>query len=192
MNAPNLIIRTNRVFYHFTASRFIPDIQREGLTKGALPWHRCPKTGEPLCIRNFHERGMNARQLANIRANEQKLTRAAREGNPIAVKQLPKLFPGFQWLTTSGDWGQPFCLLGELPFAKNAQRITLLLPANRVVSWRSVCERAKPPSAEEINTPAVDWENWWIHEGPISPSHFLEVARNPGDGVAAGLMEGHG
>lgn len=185
-------VRQTKILYHFTAARFVPTINREGLTKGCLPWHRCRKTGEPLVIRSWGEKDMTAAQIDGMRSAERTMRALADKGNPLARAQLPKLFPGFQWLTSNPSWSQPFALLGDLPFAKNSNRITVCVPNNAVVSWRELCERHKPPAAEELNTPAVDWENWFIHLGTLSPNRFLEVARNPGEATAAAFVEGAG
>lgn len=192
MNTPNIHIRRTKLLYHFTAARFVPSIQAQGLTRGSLPWHRCRKTGEPLVIRNWAERTMTARQIEGMRSAENTMRALAERGNPMAMANLVRLFPGFQWLTSNPSWSQPFALLGDLPFAKNSNRITVLVPETSVTSWRELCERHKPPAAEELNTPAVDWENWFLHPGPIPPGMFLEVARNPGEATAAAFVEGNG
>ena len=189
----NILIPQTRVLDHFTAGRFIDPIKREGLTKGVLPWHRCRRTGEALVIRAWAEQNMTARGVHNMRASERKFESMAKSGNVSAAQEWKRLFPGFQWLTTSPDWHQPFAFMGELPFSKNAHRVTVCVPAERSMGlhrWRDLCARHKPPAAEEINTPAVDWENWFVFNGWIPTEWFLEVARNPGQTIAAGLIEG--
>jgi hypothetical protein len=196
MNAPNILTRRTRVLYHFTAGRFVAPIKAEGLTKGVLPWHRCRRTGEPIVIRAWPEQRMTAAGVRRMRSHEAELERMAKGGNVFAAKELARLFPGFQWLTSSPNWDQPFALLGELPFAKNANRITLCVPEAESLGlfhWRTLCERTRPPAAEELNTSAVDWENWHVYHGRIPTSWFMEIARNPGVTVgAAFLTEGAG
>jgi hypothetical protein len=103
-----------------------------------------------------------------------------------------KYFSGFQWLTRSPDFNQPFALLGDLPIAKNAARITVTIPEAAAVSlhaWPELCERHTPPSAEEINTSAVDWKNWFVFNGWIPPSWIVAVDRNPGERLAGGTRD---
>jgi hypothetical protein len=96
--------------------------------------------------------------------------------------------PGFQWLTTSTVWDQPFCLMGSLPFPKNAYRVTVLVPDRAkkfLFKWTELCERGRPDCAQFVNTKAVDFDNWWVFYGPIPPTWFLEVARNMGQQIIA-------
>src|SRR4051812_18140305 len=69
----------------------------------------------------------------------------------------------FQWLTTNANFGQPWCLLGELPFSRNAWRITVCVPTThekQVLSWPELCRRCQPQSAEELNRTGGDVQNW--------------------------------
>lgn len=192
----NVLTKRTRILYHFTNGRFIPAIKAEGLTKGVLPWHRCRKTGEALVIRNWAEQKLTAAGVHKMRAQEAGLERMAKGGNAHAAKEVARLFPGFQWLTSSPDWNQPFALLGELPFAKNANRITICVPSEVTLGlfhWKTLCASQRPPAAEELNTAAVDWENWYVFNGRIPTGWFMEIARNPGNTIGAGLLaEGSG
>lgn len=146
------------ILYHFTAAHCIAKIKAMGLTKGALPWNRA-KDGTPQLMRN--------RLGPNIPG------------------------PGFQWLTKNPDFAQPFCFLGELPFAKNTFRITIRIPdkaLGMLHSWPEMAAKCRPDSATEINTPAVDWQNWFVFYGRIDPAWFLEVARNPGEAITAAFQ----
>lgn len=179
------------VLYHFTAGHLIESIRREGLTLGALPWHRCAKTGEPLVIRSFDERFSTADQARKLRSCDRWLTARARKGDQLAAKESARLFPGFQWLTSNPDWMQPWCLLGNLPFAKNAHRITIAFPQvamPALMPWPDLCARHNPPSADELNTPNVDWRNWFVFHGRIPPGWFVTVERNQGETLAAGVL----
>lgn len=99
----------------------------------------------------------------------------------------PTLRRGFQWLTTNPTWSQPWCLLGSLPFPRNAYRITVLVPPEqqrRVFAWLELCRRCQPDSAEEINRTGGDVENWRVFHGPIPPQWFLAIDKNPSDLLA--------
>lgn len=137
--------------YHFTAAHFIQAIKLEGLTKGVLPWNM-GTDGRPQLLRNPFGAGIPG--------------------------------GGFQWLTKNPSFDQPFCLQGALPFSKNAFRVTVMIPKIALPglhSWPEMAARCRPDSAFELNTPAVDWKNWFVYHGPIRPCWFLEVMRNPGE-----------
>lgn len=192
MNAPTILIPRTHLLYHFTAARFVEPIKVEGLRKGALPWHRCRITGEPLVIRNWHEQTMTAAQIEGMRSIEHTFEAKARKGVAGALEEQRRFFPGFQWLTKNPSFDQPFALLGDLPFAKNASRITVLIPQAAETAlhrWQELCERHKPQAAEELNTNAVDWQNWSVFNGWIPQAWFLEVHRNPGQTTAAAFVE---
>lgn len=100
----------------------------------------------------------------------------------------PEMRRGFQWLTTNPDFAQPWCVLGNLPFPRNAYRITVLIPSHRqsrVFTWSELCRRCQPDCAEEINRNGGDIENWRVFAGPIPPTWFLEIARNTGQQIIA-------
>ncbi len=129
------------LLYHFTGAPFIAQIQREGLTKGVLPW-------------NLNKYGK------------------------------PTFKTPFQWLTTNADYSQPWCLLGSLPFARNAHRITVLIPPNQmqhVLKWSELVRRCQPDCAGEINATGGDVENWRVFHGRIPPSWFLSIDANMGE-----------
>lgn len=174
---------TGRVLYHFTAGVFMPYIRAEGLRNGALPWHRCPETGNPICIRSWRERDCTYRLSNQLRARDLYLQKHARRGATAADKEREAVFPGFQWLTTNPAFDQPFALLGEFPDAKNAFRITVHVPRehlSRLLSWPDLVLRFNPPAAEEINVATSDWQNWLVFNGWIPPNWFLSQERNPG------------
>jgi hypothetical protein len=127
----------------------------------------------------------SSHSIAKVRA--QGLTKGVlpwnldKDGNPTFRK-------GFQWLTTNPNFGQAWCLLGNLPFSRNAYRITVLVPANaeqHVLSWPELCRRCKPDCAEELNRTGGDVDNWRLFHGSIPPKWFLEVARNNGELLSA-------
>lgn len=96
--------------------------------------------------------------------------------------------PGFQWLTCDAKWEQPFCFLGNLPYPKNAYRITVTIPEavwRRLHEWKELCARCRPDSEPFINQKSVDWENWWVFYGPIFPAWILEIERNPSQPIIA-------
>lgn len=95
---------------------------------------------------------------------------------------------GFQWLTTNPSFTQPWCLLGSLPYSRNAHRITVHIPTGyqqNVLSWPELVRRCKPDCAEELNRTGGDTENWRLFHGRIPPSWFLEVTRNTGEMLTA-------
>jgi hypothetical protein len=180
----NVVIPKTRMLYHFTATHSLKGIERQGLWKGILPWQRDPQ-GRPCCIRHKNETRMNATQLARLNEIE---AEKEREG---------RLYwrPGFQWLTKNPEFAQPFCLLGNLPFPKNAYRLTVLVPESglhRLTKWTEMCNRGHPDCEAEINTSAVDFENWWTFYGPIPRTWIVETPlRNAGQAIVAEL-EGKG
>lgn len=92
----------------------------------------------------------------------------------------------FQWLTTNPDWAQTWCLLGSLPFARNAHRITVHVPEpqrQHLLKWTELCQRCQPDSASEINLAGGDHENWWLFHGRIPASWFLAVDVNFGERI---------
>lgn len=175
----NLTLPRYRLLYHFTAAHSLPGILAQGLWKGILPWQR-DSNGVPCCIRHKNETRMNRAQLDRLDAME---AERAKRG---------QLYwrPGFQWLTTNGDFAQPFCLKGELPYPKNAYRLTILVPDNaiqRLYKWGEMVMRGRPDCAEEINA-NVDWQNWSVFYGPIPPSWIIETPlRNFGQQITAEL-----
>lgn len=177
---PNLILPKYRLLYHFTAAHSLKGIQRQGIWKGVLPWHRDP-AGNPCCIRAKNETRMTRAQLDRLNEIEAK---NEKEG---------KLYtrPGFQWLTTNADFAQSWCLLGNLPFPKNAYRLAVLVPEHamhRLFKWTEFCARGQPDCAEEINTPSVDFRNWFIFYGPIPYTWVIETPlRNFGQQITAEL-----
>jgi hypothetical protein len=168
---PNIVIPKYKLLYHFTAAHCINPIKRQGIWKGMLPWQRDPQ-GNACVIRAKDETRMTAAELRRL--NEIEAERAARG----------KLYfrPGFQWLTSNPEWAQSWCVLGSLPFPKNAYRIKILIPEtgiHRLTKWSEMCARGRPDCAEEINSKAVDWHNWWVFYGPIPYNWVTEPpARN--------------
>lgn len=163
------------LLYHFCPQHAIDGIRRKGIVKGALPWNR-DASGAPQMIRHMRETTWSAAEIARHRRLE-------------ATGRILRT-PGFQWLTTNPTWEQPWCFLGALEFPKNAYRITVLIPPERAVKpylldWPELCDRCRPQSAEELNTKAVDWQNWRLFYGPIRPGWFLEIARNSGQQIIA-------
>ncbi len=118
------------------------------------------------------------------------LTKGALPWNSDALGN-PRLRRGFQWLTTSPVFNdQAWCTLGQLPFAKNAYRVTVAIPSdrlNRVIEWRALCDRYRPESAEYLNATGGDTACWRLFVGPIPPSWFIEVCRNTGEVMRAPL-----
>lgn len=184
----NILIPQTAILHHFTSDHLIGRIRREGLQLGALPWHRCPKTGEACLIKNWVQRFMTGEQLHRSRSWERWMYAQELKGSALAREKRENLFPGFQWLTSNPDFVQTWCLLGSLPFPRNAWRITVLVPEKasvKLLRWQEMCERFSPACAEEINLPSVDWRNWSVFNGWIPPEWFLEVHRNPGETLAA-------
>lgn len=90
----------------------------------------------------------------------------------------------FQWLTTNPSFHQQWCLLGALPFPRNAYRVTVAIPDDRrkrLHPWLELVRRCNPDSAEELNRTGGDVENWWLYYGPIPPNWIIEIARNLGE-----------
>lgn len=88
----------------------------------------------------------------------------------------PEMRPGFQWLTTNPDFHQPWCMLGNLPFARNAVRLSIEIPRDhldRVAKWLELCARYRPDCADEINRTGGDTENWRVYRGPIPPAWIV-------------------
>lgn len=115
-----------------------------------------------------------------------------KQGNPTFLTHIsgdPRVKgPGFQWLTQNPSFDQPFCLLGTLPFPKNAFRVTVVIPRElvaRLSYWPDMCKRANPDCRDAINNPAVDWQNWFVFYGRIGPVAFLEITRNAGQLLAS-------
>lgn len=163
------------LLYHYCPQHAIDGIRRKGIVKGALPWNR-DAFGEPQMVRHMRETKWTAGQIRAHRARE-------------ATGKAPRT-PGFQWLTTNPTFEQPWCFLGDLEFPKNAYRITVLIPPEKsvkpfVLEWPDLCNRCRPNSAEELNTKAVDWQNWRLFYGPIPPTWFLDVQRNAGQQIIA-------
>jgi hypothetical protein len=177
---PNIVIPKYRLLYHFTATHCLPGIQREGLWKGGLPWQR-DHLGNPCVIRHKNETRCTRAEIDRLNERE---AEAAKKGRLY-------MRPGFQWLTTKADFDQPWCLLGGLPFPKNAYRLKFLIPetaTHRLFKWSEFCARGKPDCEAEINTKAVDWENWFIFYGPMPISWLIETPlRNVGHTITAEL-----
>jgi hypothetical protein len=116
-----------------------------------------------------------------------------KHGNPTMTTHHsgnPKIKgPGYQWLTVNGSWDQSWAFLGNLPYPKNAYRITVLIPEKAALRflhhWKALCDRGRPDCAPFINTKGVDWTNWFVFYGPIPPTWFLEVQRNMGQQIIA-------
>jgi hypothetical protein len=177
---PNLILPKYRLLYHFTAAQSLNSIKREGLWKGGLPWQRDPD-GNPCVIRHKNETRCTAAQLAKLNAREAELAANGRR----------YWRPGFQWLTSNPSFDQPWCLLGSLPYPKNAYRLKFLIPEtalHRLFKWSEFCARGKPDCEAEINVPAVDWQNWFIFYGPMPTTWLIETPlRNVGHTITAEL-----
>jgi hypothetical protein len=95
----------------------------------------------------------------------------------------PEMRPGHQWLTTNPDFHQPWCMLGNLPFARNAVRFSVEVPKDRldrVAKWLELCAKFKPHCAEEINRTGGDVENWRVYRGTIPPTWFVAIDVNFG------------
>jgi hypothetical protein len=93
----------------------------------------------------------------------------------------PQMLPGYQWLTTNPDYLQPWCLLGNLPYSRNAVRITVEVPKTheeRVFNWLALCRARNPDCAEAINSTGGDVENWRVYGGPIPPFWFVAIEHN--------------
>lgn len=167
-----------KTLYHFTSAHALDRIRKEGITRGALAWH-LDRSNRPCLIRHPNERQLNSDQLAVIRKSEN-------EG------RIPRR-PGYQWLTCNPSWEQSWAFHSHLEFPKNAYRITVVIPPRvverRLSSWAELCRRYNPDSAAVFNTPAFDWENWFVHYGPIPPMAFLEIERNPGERIVPGLAD---
>lgn len=117
--------------YHFTARRFLPGIQADGLLLGCLP----------LCDR------------------------------PIRVE------PGWQWLTSCGDyatndWAEG---TGRLAYSRREIRLTIGVslitdPLYRWIVWGS---RLTP--MYQILSEFGDPEHWWVWKGTVPPGRILLV-----------------
>ena len=157
---------SSKILYHFTSANAIGRIRREGITLGALPWH-LDREGKPCLIRHPAERGLSADRLAALREDER-----------AGVLRSP----GYQWLTENASFEQSWAFYGSTGVPKNAYRVTVLCPPRvvekRLTPWRILCERYNPDYAAAVNTPAFDWQNWWVHYGPIPPMAFIEIERN--------------
>lgn len=93
----------------------------------------------------------------------------------------PELVRGYQWLTTNAEFIQPWCLLGNLPYARNAIRITVHVPAThegRLGRWLDLCNKYRPACADEINATGGDVGNWWVYRGAIPPDWFVAIETN--------------
>lgn len=131
--------------------------------------------------------------LEHIRAEG--LTKGALPWNLHPITKKPTFARPFQWLTTNPDYLQPWCLLGNLPYARNAVRITVCVPSeheHHVYSWMEMCRRCNPDSAAEINATGGDVDNWRIFHGKIPPSWFLAIDRNMNERLSSLLVNGEG
>lgn len=158
---------SGRILYHFTTANAIDRIRREGIHLGALPWHVDAK-GEPCLIRHPNERGWPAHLIQRRRQLER-------------MGSVPRA-PGYQWLTENASFLQSWAFYGATGAPKNAYRVTVLVPEKvaekRLSKWKTLCDRYRPDYADAVNVPAFDWENWWVHYGPIPPVAFIEIERN--------------
>jgi hypothetical protein len=192
---PQIIVNRDPL-YHFTAAHLADSIKAEGLWRGRLPWHR-DNEGRPCVIRHMNETRMSQTRLKELDEREleeyrQNIARKRLElktpgGSVVPIMRRWRR-PGFQWLTSNPDWNQPFCLLGALPFPKNAIRFEVRIPitqTGRLNRWSTFCERGRPDCVEEINVKDVDWENWWLFYGPIDPLWLVNCDRNPGPQIVA-------
>ncbi len=108
----------------------------------------------------------------------------------LDARGRPTFRSPFQWLTTNPSYAQTWCLLGSLPFSRNAYRITVCVPINRaehVISWPELCQACNPDSAEELNRTGGDVQNWRLFAGRIPPAWFIAIDLNLGERFSAPL-----
>ena len=100
-----------------------------------------------------------------------------------------ELRPGFQWLTSDPEWfAQGWCLMGNLPYARNSYRIAVRVPDQywgRVIRWTDMAGKFRPDSAEVLNKLGGDTSKWYLYAGKIPPHWFLAVDRNPHEALRA-------
>jgi hypothetical protein len=114
--------------------------------------------------------------------NHQGLTKGALPWNLHPRTGRPTFRRPFQWLTTNASFTQAWCLLGNLPFPRNAFRVTVCIPATHqgnVISWMDMCLAGNPDCADEINRTGGDVDNWRVFAGCIPPQWIIETLRNP-------------
>ncbi len=96
----------------------------------------------------------------------------------------PTMQRGYQWLTTNPDFNQPWCLLGDLPYARNAVRLTIAIPAThqpKLAKWLELCARYRPHCADDVNAVGGDVENWRVYHGRIPPGWIVAEEINFGE-----------
>jgi hypothetical protein len=119
----------------------------------------------------------------------QGLTRGALPWNALPDGR-PEMRRGFQWLTSNASFSQPWCLLGNLPYSRNAIRIIVDIPMEQLpqlAKWSELCRLFSPASAEELNRNGGDVENWFVFKGRIPPQWFLAIEPNYGERLRASL-----
>lgn len=127
----------------------------------------------------------SAHAVEKIRS--QGLTRGILPWN-LDARGRPTFRKPFQWLTTNPSFSQRWCLLGELPFSRNAYRITVAVPATQIehlIAWPELVRACNPDSAEELNRNGGDTENWRLFAGSIPPAWFIAIEPNMGERLSA-------
>lgn len=127
------------------------------------------------------------------RVSREGLTKGALPWN-MQHDGTPEMRRGFQWLTTDPEWfNQGWCLMGNLPFSRNAYRITIDIPLpweRRVFKWSEMVRRCQPDSAEVLDKVGGDTSKWMVFAGRIPPQWFIAIARNPFDTMRPDIIDG--
>jgi hypothetical protein len=97
---------------------------------------------------------------------------------PISIDP-PCLMPGYQWLTVSKKWNQSWCEHSNLPYRRNAVRLTIKIPnhkKNNLFRWLKICDQF---DSSEILNAFGDPQNWRVYRGNIDPLWIVRLNRNP-------------
>lgn len=89
-----------------------------------------------------------------------------------------KLLPGYQWLTTSPEFGQSWNAMSSLPYDRCEFRLKIEVPkglSRKVLVWLDVCKRLSDIHGD-LNA-FGDPENWRLFKGAIQPHWIKEIAR---------------
>lgn len=100
------------------------------------------------------------------------------------VNERPTFVTGFQWLTESDDWLQPWAntgLFSKLPYRRTEFRITIDLPntsGTHLYHWLVFCSKHTFEGKHHVNA-GNDPHNWRLFKGRIPTTWFEAIDRNP-------------
>lgn len=90
-----------------------------------------------------------------------------------------KLLPGYQWLTSNGEFQQSWNEGSSLPYDRTEVRLTISMPASiafSLIKWTDF--KNENPLYETLSAYG-DPENWYVFKGTIIPFWIRDIQYKP-------------